>query len=767
MAGIADSLNAPQRAAVEYCSGPELVIAGAGSGKTRVITYKIAHLLAQGMKPYNILALTFTNKAAREMQERISLLAGPDVATQLWMGTFHSIFGRILRRHADRIGYKSNFTIYDASDSKSLIKNILRQMQLDDKTYRPGAVQSEISNAKNALLTPEEYASDPEITRGNQYTHTPEMPRIYAAYCERCRVAGAMDFDDLLMNTYILFRDNPDVLEHYRSFFAYVLVDEYQDTNRAQHLILRQLCAPDRCLCVVGDDSQSIYSFRGANIRNILDMKQTYPALQIFKLEENYRSTRTILNAANSLIEVNKDRIPKEVFSNGEQGEPIEITSYSDAKAEAGGVASRLVQVRRRLGIHYSDIAVLYRTNAQSRELEEAFRSRNIPYRVYGGLSFYQRKEVKDAICYLRLCVNPDDDSALERVVNTPKRGIGDTTVNKIRDAAMEHKTGMFDVMQCPDHYGLALSKGTLAKTNAFVALILSLAGQAADGAPAIAVAKELFDRTGLVSQYESDNTPEYISKKENLEELLAGIGAFCERAALPEDATVAAYLSEISLLTDAEVTDDGNPDDCVTLMTIHAAKGLEFDAVFIVGVEDQLLPSERSRRNPAEIEEERRLLYVAITRAKQYCKLSYADFRMINGMRTNTLPSRFISEIDMRYLSATGGTRLRRPAVAVPRGTGFAPAAAPPPRPAYKAPAPAPVQRIGHTAAPAAHAAGAATHKASELNPGQTIEHLMYGRGTVLSIDTTTPDHRAIIRFADGTDRTMLLKFARFKIIE
>ncbi|MDE6207202.1 MAG: UvrD-helicase domain-containing protein [Muribaculaceae bacterium] len=809
---LLNALNGPQRAAVEYCDGPELVIAGAGSGKTRVITYKIAYLLDLGLKPWNILALTFTNKAAREMQERISALAGADVASALWMGTFHSVFSRILRRHADRIGYKSNFTIYDASDSKSLVKTIIRQLQLDDKAYSPGKVQTEISNAKNALLSPEAYAADSDIAKGNRYTHTERMPDIYRIYCDRCRVAGAMDFDDLLFNTYTLLKENPDLLEHYRQYFDYVLVDEYQDTNRAQHLIISLLCAPDGRVCVVGDDAQSIYSFRGANIRNILEMNQTFPNLRIFKLEENYRSTRTILNAAGSLIAANKNQIPKEVFSNRAEGDPIELCSYADAKAEAEGVANRLVQIRRRLGVHYSDIAILYRTNAQSRELEEAFRSRNIPYRVYGGLSFYQRKEVKDAIAYFRLCVNPDDDSALERIINEPKRGIGDTTVGKLRDAAIDAGTSIYTVLQDPDRYGVKLNKGTRARTDAFTAMITDFATRCANDTPADVLAEYVMTTTGLMDMYRSDNTPEFISKLENLQELIAGVQSFCDEATSPEDSGMGAFLAEISLLTDTEVVDEDNPESSVTMMTIHAAKGLEFEAVFLVGVEDQFIPSERSLRSPADVEEERRLMYVAITRAKQFCGLSYASFRMHNGQRLNTIPSRFIMDIDMKYLHAVGGTVMRKNSwdsygssrrsnygsyggsrtnaygnsgsyggsSTSSYGNSRRHSGEPemycdyePKKKVHTAPIvpPIPRQVIGgsthtHAVPKAANGATYTIHASSELSVGMDIEHNTHGRGTITNIDDRAADHRIVVRFTDGNSRTLLLKYAKFIIL-
>lgn len=773
-----DALNSAQRAAVEYCDGPELVIAGAGSGKTRVITYKIVHLLSKGLLPWNILALTFTNKAAREMQERISAIVGTETAQKLWMGTFHSIFSRILRRHADRIGFNSNFTIYDAADSKSLIKTILKQLQLDDKIYRPGNVQAEISNAKNALLSPTEYAQNEEIARSNRYTKTPMMPKIYHTYSERCRIAGAMDFDDLLYFTYVLFRDNPDLLEHYRKYFAFILVDEYQDTNRAQHLVLSQLSAPDGKICVVGDDAQSIYSFRGANIRNILDLRTTYPGLRTFKLEENYRSTQTILNAANSLISANKEQIPKDIYSNGSEGDPIELTSYIDPKGEATGVAARLIQLRRRLGIQYSDIAILYRTNAQSRELEEAFRSRNIPYRVYGGLSFFQRKEIKDAIAYFRLIVNRGDDTALERIINEPKRGIGETTVKKMRDAALFHNVCIFDVLTSPKDYGVSITKGTQEKINTFTQLIRDLANLNALDATAYDLASAVMEHTGLMRQYESANTPENISKIENLRELMVGIQSFVD-SNTPDVADIGNYLNEVALLTDTENSDDDKSDDFVTFMTIHASKGLEYEVIFLVGVEDQFLPSERCSNMPSEIEEERRLMYVAITRAKQHCLLSYTRSRMINGKTSTTFPSRFIRDIDDRYIIATGGTRSysnprsshndwtqSRSTWNSKRNDDEPQWRDAKPRQRVIISSPQPTHTIGASSnSTSSNDSPYRIHSANELSVGDTIDHSMFHLGKVLEIDTTAEDHSLIVQFDDGSKRKLLLKYARFII--
>ena len=551
-----DKLNSAQRAAVEYLGGPELVIAGAGSGKTRVLTYKIVHLLNMGHYPGRILALTFTNKAAREMRERIEALVGQAVASRLWMGTFHSIFSRFLRMHADRIGFSPNFTIYDSADSKSLVKTIIKELKLDDKIYRPGIVLNAISQAKNNLYSPEDYAADTELTNSDKSSGRGRTHEIYRLYRDRCRIAGAMDFDDLLFYTNVLFRDNPDVLAHFRQYFSYVLVDEYQDTNFAQHLIVRQLCETTQNLCVVGDDAQSIYSFRGANIRNILDFKKVFPSLRTFKLEENYRSTRNIIGAANTLIAANREQIPKEVFSNNADGERIEVVQAYNEYEEAYIVANRIAQVRMRYRCPLSEIAVLYRTNAQSRVLEEALRGRNLAYRVFGGLAFYQRKEVKDAVSYFRLAVNPDDDEAFRRVINTPKRGIGDTTLGKIGAAAMSSGTSLYRVICSPDEYGLDVNKGTLAKISGFANIIRGFVESVEKGAPAAVVARSVYEATGILKEYTSDNTPENISKHDNLLELLKAVDDFTDssREGGDDRGGMSDFLAEVSLLPAASL---------------------------------------------------------------------------------------------------------------------------------------------------------------------------------------------------------------------
>ncbi len=759
--GYLSALNDAQREAVEYLGGPELVIAGAGSGKTRVLTYKIVHLLAQGHDPRRILALTFTNKAAREMRERIEALVGSEVASRLWMGTFHSIFSRILRMNADRIGFRRTYTIYDTSDSKSLVRTIIKDMGLDEKLYRPGTVLGDISMAKNALYSPEDYALDKALMESDRAAKRPRTVDVYKAYRDRCHIADAMDFDDLLYYTNILLRDNPDVLENLQDYFSYVLVDEYQDTNFAQHVIVRQLCGKKQNLCVVGDDAQSIYSFRGANIRNILDLRKTFPSLATYKLEQNYRSTRNIIGAANALIACNKEQIHKEVFSQNDEGQRIEVVGCENDYMEGYAVANRLSQVRMRSHSPLSEFAILYRTNAQSRVLEESLRNRNIPYRIYGGLAFYQRAEVKDVISYFRLAVNPDDDEALRRVINKPARGIGETTLKKLTAAAIGAGVSIWTVMCEPQTYHLAVNSGTLKKIGLFVDLINKFRVADASGVTAPELAREIIRETGMLQMYLSDNTPENISRRDNVLELIKAVDEFMDkRRELAEDSkpVMGEFLAEVSLLTDQ---DTENADrDCVTLMTIHAAKGLEFDNVFVVGVEEELLPSSMCR-GPQDVEEERRLMYVAITRARNFCMLSFARQRMVNGMTRQNTPSRFISEIDLRYIQPVAGTRLpssspRRRPVAADYG-GKAPSSLSHPN-----------QPIRHSeSTPAVQSTtGIAIHSSAELSIGMRIEHPRFGCGTITSINTDDVDHKIIVRFATGEERKLLLKFARFRVL-
>ena len=645
-------LNEGQRKAVQYCDGPSLVIAGAGSGKTRVLTYKIAYLLEeQEYDPWNILALTFTNKAAREMKERIAKQVGVKRAQYLWMGTFHSIFLRILHYEHESIGFNANFTVYDASDSKSLIKAIIKEMDLDEKVYKPGLIEERISSAKNRLVTPQQYLDSYDLIEADRDAKIPQAGEIYRRYWNRCRQANAMDFDDLLFYTYLLFKGHPDVLAKYQQQFKYILVDEYQDTNYAQHCIVLQLAAQHQRVCVVGDDAQSIYSFRGAEIDNILNFTKQFNGAQIFKLEQNYRSTQTIVEAANSLISKNQRQIHKDVFSEKEQGENIQVTeAYSDVE-EGDIVANQITKLHRREQVPYNEIAILYRTNAQSRIFEEVMRKKNIPYRVYGGLSFYQRKEVKDVIAYFRLVVNPNDEEAFKRIINYPTRGIGDTTVGKIIGTATQHGVSLWEVISQPTVYGLNVNKGTLAKLEGFRTLINGFIEQATT-IDAYELGTAIIKASGIMSELMQDRTAENMSRQENIEELVNGLQDFTQthREEDNEHIYLTDYLSEVSLLTDLD-SDEGDDGTKVTIMTIHSAKGLEFGTVFVVGMEENLFPSPMCSNSIKGLEEERRLFYVALTRAEQHCYLSYAKSRFRYGKMEFCSPSRFLRDIDPQYL--------------------------------------------------------------------------------------------------------------------
>ena len=745
-----DELNEGQRNAVLYNDGPSLVIAGAGSGKTRVLTYKIAYLLGQGYAPWNILALTFTNKAAREMKERIARQVG-DSARYLWMGTFHSIFSRILRMESQSIGFTSNFTIYDSADSKSLLKSIIKEMQLDEKVYKPGMIQSRISNAKNHLILPDAYASDGSIYRSDMDAKVPATRDIYRRYWERCRQSDVMDFDDLLVYTYILFRDFPDICDKYVSQFHYVLVDEYQDTNFAQHSIVLQLTQERRRVCVVGDDAQSIYSFRGANIDNILKFNQLYKDARIFKLEQNYRSTKTIVCAANSLISKNREQIYKEVFSEKAVGDPIDVyNAYSDVE-EGEIVANKIAQLHRREGYAYSDIAILYRTNAQSRVFEEALRKRTIPYKIYGGLSFYQRKEIKDVISYFRLAVNPNDEEAFKRVLNYPARGIGDTTLNKIVDAANQYGVSLWKVLQEPLSYGLNINKGTHAKLQGFKDLIETFI-QESHEKNAYEIGGIIVRQSGIMNEIYQDRTPENMSRQENIEELINGMHDFCatRREEGDEHIMLTDYLSEVSLLTDQDSDKEGDSEK-ITLMTIHSAKGLEFKNVFVVGLEENLFPSALSSNSSRELEEERRLFYVAITRAEEHCYLSFAKSRFKYGKMEFSNPSRFLKDIDVRYLnipqsavsSSHSEVRPVRPRMETPQPVvrKFAKLTDVPVRPSI------------HTSVP-------------DLREGNVIEHERFGIGEVLRVEGVGDNCKATVKFRHAGEKQLLLKFARLKVI-
>lgn len=783
-----EELNEGQRAAVLYNDGPSLVIAGAGSGKTRVLTYKIAYLLENGYQPWNILALTFTNKAAREMKERIARQVGAERARHLWMGTFHSIFLRILHVEAKHLGFTSQFTIYDTADSKSLLRSIIKEMGLDEKVYKPGTVQARISNAKNHLVSPAAYANNKEAYEGDRAVKMPAIRDIYRRYWERCRQADAMDFDDLLFYTFLLFRDHPDVLANYQSQFRYILVDEYQDTNYAQHSIVLQLAKDHQHVCVVGDDAQSIYSFRGADIDNILYFTKVYPGTKVFKLEQNYRSTQTIVSAANSLIEKNQRQIPKEVFSEKERGEAIGVyQAYSDVE-EGDIVVNKIAELRRQKNYAYSDFAILYRTNAQSRVFEEAMRKRGMPYRIYGGLSFYQRKEIKDVIAYFRLVVNPNDEEAFKRIINYPARGIGDTTVGKIIAAATEHSTSLWAVLCEPLTYGLNLNKGTVGKLQGFRDLIK---GFIEDGLEknAYEIGTEIIRRSGIINDVCQDNSPENLSRKENIEELTNGISDFCAQRQEEGNVNISLgdFLSEVSLLTDQDSDKDGD-DEKITLMTVHSAKGLEFRNVFVVGMEENLFPSVMVGDSPRALEEERRLFYVAITRAEDHCFLSYAKSRFRYGKMEFSSPSRFLKDIDVRFLCMPQDAGLSRKidetAASFRRenkgdfsstsyknreGASYRKREETP-RPKQQIIAPSVPRNlkrvISSTGASSPTSAAPGAGVPGGVLQGQLIEHERFGLGEVIKVEGEGDNAKATIHFKNAGDKQLLLRFARFKVI-
>ena len=778
-----EELNEGQRNAVLYNDGPSLVIAGAGSGKTRVLTYKIAYLLENGYQPWNILALTFTNKAAREMKERIARQMGPERARHLWMGTFHSMFLRILHVEAGHIGFTSQFTIYDTADSKSLIRSIIKEMGLDEKVYKPGMVQARISNAKNHLVSPAGYANNKEAYEGDRADKVPALRDIYQRYWERCRRADAMDFDDLLFYTFLLFRDHPEVLARYQEQFRYILVDEYQDTNFAQHSIVLQLAKNHQHVCVVGDDAQSIYSFRGADIDNILYFTKVYPDTKVFKLEQNYRSTQTIVRAANSLIEKNQWQIRKEVFSEKEKGEAIGVyQAYSDVE-EGDIVVNKIAELRREKRYAYSDFAILYRTNAQSRIFEEAMRKRSMPYRIYGGLSFYQRKEIKDVIAYFRLIVNPNDEEAFKRIINYPARGIGDTTVGKIIAAATGHNVSLWTVLCEPLAYGLNFNKGTVGKLQAFRELISAFITDAAEK-NAYEIGADIIRQSGIINDVCQDNSPENLSRKENIEELVNGMSDFCAQRQEEGKPNVLLgdFLSEVSLLTDQDSDKDGD-DEKITLMTVHSAKGLEFKNVFVVGMEENLFPSGMVGDSPRALEEERRLFYVAITRAEEHCFLSYAKTRFRYGKMEFGSPSRFLKDIDIRFLrlpqDAGMFRRVEEEAAAFRRenARGFAPDREDAPyggkervsvRPKQQIIAPT-VPRNLKRVAPSANTASTSPSAGGSANcvqQGQLIEHERFGLGEVLKVEGEGDNAKATIRFKNAGDKQLLLRFARFKVL-
>lgn len=787
MTDYLDELNESQRAAVLYNEGPSLVIAGAGSGKTRVLTYKIAYLLDNGYEPWSILALTFTNKAAREMKERISRAVGTEKAKYLWMGTFHSIFARILRTEAAALGYSSNFTIYDSSDSKSLIKSLLKELNLDEKVYKPGLIQSRISNAKNHLVSAQAYTASGEFFRSDSEAKIPAMRDIYIRYCERCKQSDAMDFDDLLVNTYLLFKNHPDICEKYADRFRYVLVDEYQDTNFAQHSIVLQLTSKHQRVCVVGDDAQSIYSFRGANIDNILKFTRLYNDARMFKLEQNYRSTQLIVKAANSLIEKNREQIRKEVFSENSVGEPITVTSaYSDVE-EGEIVVNKITSMHFKGGQPYSDFAILYRTNAQSRIFEEALRKRAVAYRIYGGLSFYQRKEIKDVIAYFRLAVNPHDGEALKRVINYPARGIGDTTLNKIIATAAQEGVSLWTVISSPLDYGLNINKGTHAKLQGFKDIIAEFIGKV-ETVNAYELGKEIVGASGIMTDIIQDTSPEGLSRRENIDELVNGIYDFCDirRQEGNDRMFLTDYLSEVALLTDQ----DGEKDDSVpkvTLMTIHSAKGLEFRNVFIVGMEENLFPGPMSADSPRALEEERRLFYVAITRAEENCFISYAKNRYKYGKPEFCNPSRFLKDINPAYLKLpadSGFTSVRNEGYSRrnyergyekndtyrSNGPSMFDGGEIPQEPVrfVKPVPPRNLKRIVHSVPNTAINRNMDSGKADThgVEVGRLIEHERFGRGEVVRLEGSGDNCKATVRFDNAGEKQLLLKFARFKII-
>jgi len=782
-----NKLNAQQRDAVLYCDGPQLVIAGAGSGKTRVLTYKIVHLLKLGYFPSHIMALTFTNKAAGEMRERITALVGDDVAKDLWMGTFHSIFAKLLRINADRIGFNHDYTIYDTSDSRSLIKLIIKDMQLDDKVYKPATVHSRISMMKNALIMPSHYESNRQLLDEDARLKRPLTAEIYKTYCHRCKIAGAMDFDDLLVYTNILLRDNPDILKKYQERFEYILVDEYQDTNFAQHLIITQLAKNHNHVCVVGDDAQSIYSFRGANISNILDLKKSFPALQTFKLERNYRSTQNIIGAANSLIDKNKRQIKKNIYSENPVGTKVNVVECYNDYEEAYVVASTILSIKAREGCSYDDFAVLYRTNAQSRVLEEALGSgglknkhgdkrRPIPYRIYGGLSFYQRKEIKDALAYFRLTINPNDDEALRRVINYPARGIGATTLAKVQHCGINGGVSMWQVINNPSQHLLDVNKGTMSKLQAFVNLINGFAVKDQSGVNAYELGRTIIERSGIMAELMKDKSVENISKQENVDELLAAMHDFVSEQEEQGSVEIKMtdFLAQASLATDQDT--DKNEGECVTLMTVHAAKGLEYKNVIIVGVEEDLFPSGMSKDSLAAIEEERRLLYVAITRAESNCVITYAKSRFRNGSTQYCHPSRFIRDIDTQYLSlgATSGYKSKlddrdddyrtySPRSYDSSRSGYTPRSTFQPKPSFTPATPSATA----TPPPAVATSGEFTlHSLNEISEGCSILHNKFGQGTIAKIDTSGSDPKIVVDFDVMGQRTLLLKFAKFKIL-
>ena len=765
-------LNDAQRAPVLQKDGAMIVIAGAGSGKTRVLTYRIAYLMSQGVDPFNILSLTFTNKAAREMKTRIAKIVGNSEANNLWMGTFHSIFAKILRFEADKLGYPSNFTIYDTQDSQSVIRAIIKDMRLDKDVYKYKQVYSRISSYKNSLITVKAYFQNPELKEADAMSKKPRLGEIYQEYVERCFKAGAMDFDDLLLKTNELLNRFPEVLHKYQNRFRYILVDEYQDTNHSQYLIVKALSDKFQNICVVGDDAQSIYAFRGANINNILNFQKDYENVQMYRLEQNYRSTKNIVNAANSIIEKNKTKLEKVVWTANDEGPKIVVNRLLTDGEEGRFVAGSIFENRMQNQMNNGDFAILYRTNAQSRAMEDALRKKEIPYRIYGGLSFYQRKEIKDVLSYLRLLINPKDEEALKRVINYPARGIGQTTMDKLSIAGNQYGKTIFEIIENIDHLDLKINKSTRTKLDNFVNMIKSFT-ILAENADAFTVADTVTKKTGLVQELKKDGTPEGIARIENIEELLNGIKDFVEgqKELADADGSLAEFLEDVALATDMDK--DTGDDDRVALMTIHLAKGLEFPYVYIVGLEEDLFPSGMSMNTRSELEEERRLFYVALTRAEKQAYLTYTQSRYRWGKLVDAEPSRFIEEVDEQYVNymipqddykykplidtdifgdEVDKSKLRQ--TKPKKGT---------PPPAHK-PSESQLRKL-RKLKPASPEPEKATN-AIKLEAGNVVEHMRFGKGKVLAIDGVGQDKKAEIDFENGGIKKLLLRFAKLKLI-
>lgn len=775
-----NELNEPQRAAAAHLEGPMMVIAGAGSGKTRVLTYRIAHLIDNGVDPFNILALTFTNKAAKEMKERIAKMIGAHEARNIWMGTFHSIFARILRSESEKIGYPNNFTIYDTQDSKSLLKAVIKEMGLDDKLYKPNIVYGRISSAKNNLISPQAYLKNVEIMAEDQSNARPKLGEIYLEYAKRCFKAAAMDFDDLLFITNVLLKKHPDVLLKYQEKFKYILVDEYQDTNFSQYLIVKRLSARFENLCVVGDDAQSIYAFRGANIQNILNFKKDYPDFALYKLEQNYRSTQTIVDAANSIIENNRDQIKKDVWTSNPQGEKIRVIRTFTDNEEGKFVANDIFESKNNLQALNSDFAILYRTNAQSRSMEESLRKINIPYKIYGGLSFYQRKEIKDLLAYFRLVANPKDEEAFKRIVNYPKRGIGDSTIDKLTIGANNNGGSLWDAACNPAEYGVEMSSGVFNKLQQFTLMIKSFASRL-DKTNAYDIADEIAKVSGIYKELYSDKTPEGVARYENIQELLNGIQEFTASEGEEDKLiTLPDFLIDVALLTDAD-NDNPEDNDKVTLMTIHSAKGLEFPYVYIVGMEENLFPSQLSISTRSELEEERRLFYVAVTRAEKRCTLSYAMSRYRWGQLTQCEPSRFIEEIDSRYLDMSLAERENKPMHLDDDDFGFEQQSAKKQpeylnkyknqsqkfvkkdQPSSPSSAPKPAFGVPKNLKKVSGTVSATKIDASKIIPGVQVMHDRFGKGKVLTVE----DGKATVFFPSHGQKQLLLQFAKLEVLD